>query len=241
MRQTLLFLCLLPLLTNAQIALELHPDPFEGAFQVDLSDHWAEPIAHAQVINKSDQAVSLRWVFEVQSAPAEWEYRVCDKNQCYSTGVVSNVNLDTGAPNKPVDLAPGDSSLLDLHVLPRGVAGEGTFHIYLASMDAPTEYIDTAFYTVSVSGLTSTVEQQVPRIKVWPNPAADWFTLTENMAVEHIYVYNLLGREMANFSYGHGRRYDIGTLPSGMYFVALTGKKGEVLRTIRLTKRADRP
>ncbi len=241
MRQTLLFLCLLPLWSAAQTPLEVHPDPFEGSFQVDLSDHWAEPIAHAVVINKSDQALGIRWVFELQSAPQAWEYRICDKNQCYSTGVLSNVNLDTGAPNKPVDLAPGDSSLLDLHILPRGQAGEGVFHIYLATMDAPTEYIDTALYYVRIDGLTATFEREAPRIQVWPNPADAWFTLSENAIVAHVYVYNLLGRQMASFSYGHGRRYDISALPPGMYFVALVGKKGEVWRTIRLTKRAARP
>ncbi len=241
MHRTLPLFCLIPLWATAQIQLELHPDSFEGSFQVDLSDNWAEPIAHIQVVNQSGQMVNLRWVFEPQSAPPEWEYRICDINQCYNTGVISNVNLDTGAPNKPVALMPGDSSLLDLHILPRGVAGEGVFRIYLADMSAPTQYIDTAVYYVSIDGLTATTDITSSPIRVWPNPADAWFTLSENRLVQYIYVYNLLGGEVARFAYGADRYYDISALPSGMYFVVLADKKGQLLRTIRLNKRLARP
>ncbi len=78
---------------------------------------------------------------------------------------------------------------------------------------------------------------EVAVLQVFPNPAAEHFSITSNQSVELITVYNLLGRQMKSFTYTEGERYYIGDLPKGMYLVQMTGKDTRLISTQRLSKR----
>lgn len=74
-------------------------------------------------------------------------------------------------------------------------------------------------------------------LQVFPNPAVDYITISSSQSVQHITVYNLLGRKMKSFTYIEGDRYFIGDLPKGMYLVQMTGKDARLISTQRLSKR----
>lgn len=80
-------------------------------------------------------------------------------------------------------------------------------------------------------------EAENTALHVFPNPAVDYISISSSQSVQHITVYNLLGRKMKSFTYTEGDRYFIGDLPKGMYLVQMTGKDARLISTQRLSKR----
>jgi hypothetical protein len=241
MKQTLLFSVLLSFaLTTltAQITLDVSPNPFVETFtDVDLNDYYAEPIAYVTVLNKSQESIDLMWRREIVDAPAEWDFRVCDANQCYSSTVESN------APpvDIPVELAPNGSSIMDLHVLPRQVAGECTVFIYLSTFDDPDTYIDTIEYYVTITEPNSVSQVEKASLRVYPNPATDFVQVDNAHLVDELVFYNVVGREVRSFDVYQGGKYNIADLPDGLYLVSFLSNQEGILRTVRLSKRSMHP
>ncbi|MCF8247674.1 MAG: T9SS type A sorting domain-containing protein [Saprospiraceae bacterium] len=246
MKRLLLSICIccMSLGLFSQIQIEILPTDLQYTLQADLSDEYSEPIAHSWVINKSNQAIKLRWLIEVPSTgcSSEWKYKICDKNACYASNVTSNVVVG-GQPNVPVLLAPGDTTIIDLHINPRFVAGCCSPTIHFSEVTDANNQIDlgSATYEVCISNLSSVNEKQVLAIRAYPNPSTGLFSITENPLVKKIVVFNLLGRQVRSFEHTNGKRYDISGAPDGLYLVSMQDANGEVLKTVRITKQDLRP
>ncbi len=225
---------------SAQWELEVEANPFETTFQADLTDFWSEPIAHNHVTNKTDQLINLRWEREIISAPPEWEFRICDTNACYNTTTYTNV-VPGGQPNVPVPLQLNEGSLLDLHVLPRKVAGCATVNVYLSDAANPDSVLETVVFNVCVDPLTSVNELDKSSMRIYPNPTANFISLTRGSVVSQLWVSNILGKRVKTFSTTFNGRYDISKLPDGIYLVSMVDHTGNVLKTVRVSKRDPRP
>jgi hypothetical protein len=84
----------------------------------------------------------------------------------------------------------------------------------------------------SVSSISSGVE-----LSVFPNPATDYFKVSENNWVQTIAVYNLAGRKVSNFTYADDLKYDVSNLPKGMYLIQMLDFHGQTLGTRRISIR----
>jgi hypothetical protein len=74
-------------------------------------------------------------------------------------------------------------------------------------------------------------------ITIFPNPATEYITVSNEDAVKNIVLYNMVGRKMRTFTIEKGEKYEIGDLPNGLYVVQLFSKTNKVLTTQRLTKK----
>jgi hypothetical protein len=222
-----------------QQVLEILPNPNVSTFQVDLKDFWAEPIAPSRIKNLSDQTINLRWEREVMSAPAGWEFRVCDTIACYTSSVVSNVVFG-GQPNLPVPILKKESTKLDLHVLPRGIEGCAEVRLKLTDATNPNNLLSSAVYKICVGSLTPVTEQENNQIRIFPNPASDYISMSRNTVVRQIWVSNILGKRIKSFNVSYPSRYDISDIPDGIYMVSLIDSKGSIFKTLRLSKRSPR-
>ncbi|MBK7408501.1 MAG: T9SS type A sorting domain-containing protein [Saprospirales bacterium] len=240
MKYTLLALSFLVFTFNLALAqVELSPNPWIGTMEeVDLSDFWSEPIAHGEMTNTSGNPISVRWELVVISAPEEWDFRVCDKNACYATGTLTNWDPANNI-EEPVLLGVDSSGLLDLHILPRKVAGTCEVEIKISLTGTPSTVITTGVYQVTVP--TGVDEVSVQSLRIFPNPSSDYFALTSAKGVNKIMLYNVLGRVVRTFEVAEGKKYYIADLPDGMYLAGLIGRDGDVLRTMRISKRSLRP
>ncbi len=73
---------------------------------------------------------------------------------------------------------------------------------------------------------------------IFPNPAVDFIQLADpDRQVKSILVYNLLGRQMMRLGLQHGGKYDISSLPNGIYLIQMVNAQGQILATQRLHKR----
>ncbi|MBI1226918.1 MAG: T9SS type A sorting domain-containing protein [Bacteroidetes bacterium] len=232
---------------NGQVSISIHPDDLSYNLPADLSDEYSEVIAHAIIVNTSNQSIRVRWVLDVPTADciSDWKYLVCDTNACYSIGVISNINPGaSNLPNKSVDLAPGDTSRIDVHVRPVFVAGCCSPTVHFTEISDQNNPIDlgSATYDVCISPLSSTKEVSVINsLKAFPNPSAGEFSITDNPLVKKIVVFNLLGRQVASFQHTNGKVYNINNAPEGLYLVSMQDANGDVLKTVRMTKQDLRP
>ncbi|MFN7116916.1 MAG: T9SS type A sorting domain-containing protein [Saprospiraceae bacterium] len=76
-----------------------------------------------------------------------------------------------------------------------------------------------------------------PTIKIFPNPATDYFEISQSEKVAQIVVFNLVGKELKRFDANEGQRYNIAELPKGLYLVQLLDRSGQTIVTQRVSKR----
>jgi len=84
----------------------------------------------------------------------------------------------------------------------------------------------------SASSISTGVE-----LSIFPNPATDYFKVSENNWVQTIAVYNLAGRRVNTFTYADDLKYDISSLPKGMYLIQMLDFHGQILGTRRISIR----
>ena len=235
-RALLLFLSIgLFVSLQAQITME----PAQATGWADLDDLSTDPHdvkAHISITNNSTETKSFRWVLTILDQPSEWAAAVCDVNACYNPGTVF----------EDFDLAPNQTSIMDTHVYPSGdiqtlagaVPGVGTYSIKVTEI-GNSDNTTTGEYEITVVGnpITSLNELEIAQLRLFPNPATDFFQLEGPDGVEKITLYNLLGRELAQYQVNESQYYDISQLPIGLFLAALEDKEGRLLKTMRLQRR----
>lgn len=208
------------------------------SMSVEGSTNEYDVVGHSYIVNTTNGNLSLKWVRERNALSPGWESAICDKNNCYPTNVSTNVVVG-GNPDIPVDLGPGDTSIIDLHVYPYGITGSGEVEVCLYEVDGTTP-IGCMHYSVTI-GTSSTKEIDRENLQIYPNPTSDYFKLRSSEGVSKINLYNMLGRNIRTYEVGLGKNYYIGDLPAGMYLASIIGSKGEVIKTTRVIKRYIAP
>ncbi len=77
-----------------------------------------------------------------------------------------------------------------------------------------------------------------PSISVYPNPATQFISIDNDEDVKTITIYNLVGRKLKTFQdIQKNERYDVSTLPNGMYLVQVISNSNKIITTQRISKR----
>ena len=244
MKETVHLILLLsfPFLLSAQEALSFSPIEVEETFVVDLSNSNLDLELYSTVRNNTADTLMLKWERVVIDQPTDWNTQVCDKNFCFSEDISSNYNDITGV-KQPVLLAPEDTFKLIFHVLPKGIAGVGTFELPFSRIGGDNELLNTVTFkaTIESNATTSTTNFIDRRISIYPNPAVEYFQLSSTQGVDEVVVYSLLGKKVKTFSTYGVQRFDVSDISDGLYLVSLISAQSGVVRTVRLSKRSFRP
>lgn len=83
----------------------------------------------------------------------------------------------------------------------------------------------------------SIFEDDYSKISIFPNPTTEFISVANDKNVKQITIFNLVGRKMKTFEAKSGERYDVSTLPNGMYLVQLRDHNLKVITTQRISKR----
>lgn len=234
-----IFVFLLTANLSAQSDVQILPSSLEYVLTTDLSQSSAEAIARTIVINRSERTIDLVWEREqlLEKCPDVWTVRICDKNKYHAASTYSNV-MD--GINEPVELNPGDSTILDLHVLPNGASGSCPLEIELKDVDDPKSVFRMASFNLTVNDYSAPAASS-SSLRVFPNPTTQYFSIPNNDRVKKIFVSNILGKRVRTFDTVFNGRYDINSLPDGIYLISMVDGQGKVLKTVRLSKRGIRP
>ena len=210
---------------SAQLSISIEPAVISGEGSADNPDIEA----YTTVTNNSATDVYLLWERTVD-APEEWLSWICDINNCYLP------HVSTCPESQPNILAPGASMEFQVHVKPQGVEGEATITVDIMDLTDPETVLGTvqsSFTTVS----TSTDDLEKAKLKIFPNPTSQYFEVADGDQVGKVIVYNIIGNPVRTFNAAVAQRYNVGSLPQGIYLVRLFDKQNSVIQTTRLSKR----
>ncbi len=227
---TLLVFLLTSSLLIGQITIGTSVNP---SFGEGLQDEF-EIVAKVMVTNNGSSTSTFTWVRNESNLVEGWRSTVCDKTMCWFETVST----------KSFELIPGETDILDFHLRPNNICGEGFGLITLTDDNDATNFVEFRYDLISntLDGsectFTSSVNDfKLDFVQVYPNPAADFFTLTDVPTdLEIINVYNILGSKVKTYIAQQGNNYDVADLNKGLYLVNLTNSKGENLNTIKLHK-----
>ena len=227
---TLLAFLLISTLLIGQVSIDTDVNP---TFQEGPQNEF-EIVAKINVTNSGTATASYTWLRDESNLVDGWVSSVCDKTMCWFSTVGS----------KSFELEPGETSIMDFHLQPRDICGEGYGLITLTDDNDANNSIELR-YDIKANTLdgsdcqftSSTHSFKLDFVTVYPNPANNFFTLTDVPAdLEIINVYNILGNKVKSYSALQGNNYNVSDLSKGLYLVNLTNAKGENLNTIKLHK-----
>lgn len=182
------------------------------------------------IVNNGDEAISIFWEFEpAADYPSNWKTQLCDLNLCYLWDSFSS------SPNLPNVLEPGQEAVFTIKVqnvvdgLPVSGSSCGVMRLF--------DDADKSNEVYATSCLTSTNDLSTEDLVIYPNPTSESFQLKNDGAVSSISIYNIVGRLVKTFNHSDGMIHDVTSLRTGMYLVRLEDKNGDILKSMRLSKR----
>ncbi len=220
----------LALTSRGQISIDIDPATFV------LSGNPAEKDAkiHIEVTNQSPFDVSILWSRVINPDPeaSNWITWICDKNLCYLP------TADASASTKPNVLAPGEMMDFQIHVNPLGHEVNATYNIIFTDYGDPDVILGHVEGEIIINNIVSTENYSpTPNLTVFPNPAIDYFRVSEIPGLKNIILFNIVGNKVRSFDAVPHKQYYVGDLIDGIYLVRLESASGKVIKTIRLSKR----
>lgn len=183
--------------------------------------------------NSKDSTYTIFWKIEKPASfDPSWEVAVCDLNLCYQS------SIDKTPATKP-NVFTKTTNLFQFHFKPNGVAGTNTVGLKLyADKNFTIEVLSTVI-TLNASTASSTKEQLINAIKLFPNPATDYIQISNGLGVKKVVIYNIFGKEIKTYFHYNNAQHEISDLKSGMYIVKLIDEKNKVIKTLKLNKAYD--
>jgi len=228
MKKNLLFIFFLSfgIAVNAQLTLPTE----NGVVTASSEDPSFDFNYHFTLKNNSNEQINAYWeIILDDDFPVEWETYLCDKNLCY-TKFVRNC-----PENQVNEFMPGEESEWMFHTLPKGVVGEGMACIRIFYPDLDSSFVD---HCVDMSLTANSItEIDLSQVSLFPNPTSDLFQVKSDEYVRKVGVYNVVGKQVDEMSHIPGQAHNIEHLNKGMYLVRLMDETGQIIKTMKLSKR----
>ena len=222
MNKTLLLLLFIALLSVPVFAQSLTVDDVEITLSGDPSE--AEFYANTGMTNNTTENLELRWVRQINSIPEAWDNYFCT--------VPGNCGLPT-TDSLTFTLGPGEMGDFQIHFAPNNTSGSAEVIVDLIN-NADDEILETITITVSTTPV-STNELEAAQVRVFPNPAVNYFQIQNGQKIDQITIYNILGKKVKFFENADNRLY-IGDLAKGIYMVQMIDLDSNSTKTLTLKK-----
>lgn len=177
----------------------------------------------------SSETINVFWERVTNDLPQGFISYICDNNICYGPAT------DACPPDNPNVMGPDFEFNFKLN-LENSANGEGSGIIEVLVWEEGFEN-DAVKIKYLLNQGTSTIPFYKNALKVYPNPADNYFRIDNTQDISHAVVFNIVGEEMITYNVAPDRSYDISHLNSGIYLVKLVRSNGKIAKTIRLSKR----
>lgn len=196
--------------------------PSTASATVEASD--TDVAAKATLKNNSEESKEFIWIRTINSISQGWETAVCDFNLCY------NPNIDS----MTLTLGPGEESNMDIHIYPNGVEGSAEIELKVKEVGVDSNFV-IGNYLFNMT--TPVREAKISEIKMFPNPATEYFQLESAQTIAKIEVYHLSMKKVKTFYAYQNKSYYVGDLSNGVYLVKLFDYHNNPLKAFKLSKR----
>lgn len=244
----LVFFFFLATALAGQSPLRVEPTEVRKDVAASLLNDAYEEVSNIVIRNTSTRPVQVKWDEVISRRPAGWSISVCDEYGTYAP--FSSANRS----KRPINLGPGESTELYLHVQPNGRSGRAKVEVPLSLLTDPGKVLHTAVFDISISGPEATEKPVAVKPvaappsatkargpSIYPNPAVDRFfiNLPADIELGRVEILNTLGRSVKRFEGALDENgYPIDALPEGIYLIGLYDSQGKVIKTMRLLHRA---
>ncbi len=211
------------LLTAAVVFAQFNMQPSTSSVSFQEADF--DVHADSRLIYNGSVPVVLRWEIVNLSGPKEWGIYTCLGLACYSPG--QYVGLQTIQPNEEM--------IVQAHILPQTVCGTGSYDITFTDTTT-NQVVATGTFTFQCQSVSTSNPASAKPGAIFPNPAITWFSIGDTPGAHRVEMFNIIGKQVAQFPYQPSGRYDIAQLPGGMYLVRVVDLQGRVLSSKRMSK-----
>ena len=188
---------------------------------IDVSEF--EAVGHAFAINNSQFYKNYSWQRNVIEMTAGWFTAICDRNQCYLSGVSqASFYLDSG-----------ESGTMDVHAYPNGIEGGAIIEVRVQNVTDPTDFFIATYY---FNQALSVPERVTNKFKVYPNPVVENFTVDGDSSADRLVVFDITGKVVFSAKGSRTNTYNIAYLKVGGYVVKFYDADNNVLSTNVLIK-----
>lgn len=144
-------------------------------------------------------------------------------NQTFNEGAtIEDIVVD---PSDVIWFATESDALNNTNPLAPGTLLDNATYYAIQIVDGCPSLPLAVTITINVLGISEWADGV---IKMAPNPAADVVNFSASNFVQHFSVFNNMGQMLMEDSVqGFEGRIDVSSLPSGVYFIKFSGKKGE--------------
>ncbi|MBK9734070.1 MAG: T9SS type A sorting domain-containing protein [Saprospiraceae bacterium] len=187
-------------------------------------------------INTQDTTFTIFWKMIVDSSTfkPEWKIYMCDLNLCYAPNVLLN------APSKPNIFNYNVSHKFQFHFDPNGVPGCTVVGLKLYTDKTFSQEIMYTCININecVNTCVSSVQDNifVEDVKLFPNPANDYFGVKNDGSINKILIYNIFGQEIKSYVHFEGAQHDISLFKTGMYIIRCFDNNNKLVKTMKLNK-----
>lgn len=212
--------CLLGQLSSVSAQTVIEPNPV-SVMDIDVSEF--EAIGHAFAINNSEFYKNYSWQRNVIEMTEGWFSAVCDRNQCYLSGVnQASFYLDSG-----------ESGTMDVHVYPNGIEGGAIIEVRVQNDTDPEDFfVATYFFNQTLS----VAERVTNNFKVYPNPIVENFTVEGAENADRLEIFDITGKVVFSAKGSRTNRYNVADLRAGGYILKFYDVNNKVLSTNVLVK-----
>jgi hypothetical protein len=219
---TLLITCVLSAMALAQASFSMTPNPANCSAPPDLFD----VPAYSKIKNKTNKPINMRWNRRIIQLPQGATCAVCDLTACYDASVsTADFTLDANAEGE-----------ISVHFYNNEeVPGMGIVNLKMTNLAVPADTV-TVVFTYNAK-LSAEERELANRVIVAPNPVKDFVQLQN--ADDLVVAVRILaqdGREIAYLQATPDQRYDLAHLPTGLYYLTMESKKGQLLRAVEIKK-----
>ena len=180
------------------------------------------------VINVSGAQASTLWLLDRAEAPAEWEFQICDKNNCYLWG------KEDCPESNPNVFSVDESWAYKLAVRPHGTKGVAIVNMNI--IDLAGNVLREIPIEITIDGLSSVDDLDAHQVNIYPNPTTDLFQITNDDQVTKVAFFNIVGKRIKTDGHFAGKSHDVSQLQKGIYLVRLLDSEENVLSVVRLNK-----
>lgn len=229
----------------SQVEIELEIiDSTTNLTNIDLSTNAIDETILINVSNVGSEDASLKWLVtpSTESCIANWDFYVCDNNNCYVPEVTSNVDPILGI-NIPFLIEQDSSVEFQLHVVPNMTPGccdvnlsffnTNTPDVLLNSIEVPIQINDPECTFISV-GLNAPLATQ---IIAYPNPTADKLFFPSLEEGRPVLIYNSIGRLVSKANTDASGSIQLQYLNPGIYFIWIMEANKNIPQIISVQKK----
>ncbi|MBK9735126.1 MAG: T9SS type A sorting domain-containing protein [Saprospiraceae bacterium] len=229
MMRNLLFVLLVCFSTGLVAQFSATPVPLS----ISVPSSATESIHDVAFTNLKDSTYTVFWKLDKPASfESSWEISVCDLNLCYTSAVEK-------CPGSKPNIFPKNTYNFQFHFKPNGVLGNSIVGVKLYADKNFTQELLSTTINITVSTPSSTKDLNISNIKIYPNPAADYFQISNAGNVKKIVVFNMFGKEIKTYFHYNNAQHEISDLKTGMYIVKLMDDKNKLVKTIKLNKTFD--